>query len=57
MQIGSKTRAELIVGIDETEEGITSLAKALPGVEKWLSGKEIKRVIYVPHKLINFVVA
>jgi leucyl-tRNA synthetase len=25
-------------------------------VEKWLKEKELKRIIYVPNKLINFVV-
>jgi leucyl-tRNA synthetase len=31
-------------------------AHALPGLEKWLAGKSIAKVIAVPDKLVNIVV-
>ncbi len=55
VQINSKVRAECIVPAGAPEEEVVALVKELPDVEKWLLGKEIKRVIYVKEKLINFV--
>jgi len=55
VQVNSKVRAECTVTIDSTKEEVIVQAKNLPVVEKWLSGKEVKKVIYVPNKLINFV--
>jgi len=56
VQINSKVRAECTVALNMKEENIVNMVKILPAVEKWLSGKEIKKVIYIPGKLINFVV-
>jgi len=32
-------------------------ATTLPAIAKWLAGKTVKKVIYVPNRLLNFVVA
>ena len=56
VQINSKVRAECTVALNMKEENIVNMVKILPAVEKWLSGKEIKKVIYISGKLINFVV-
>ncbi len=55
VQVNSRVRAELKVKIDETEEVVASLAKALPDIEKWLQNKEIKKTIFVKNRLVNFV--
>ncbi len=39
----------------EMKEEVERLAKENEKVKKYLEGKEIKRTIYVPGKLINFV--
>lgn len=56
VQVNGKVRGTLAVSNSETEAEIARLAKNLPAVSTWLSGGEIKRVIYVKGRLINFVV-
>ena len=56
IQINSRVRAECKIAVDSKEEEVVSLAKSISAVKKWLGGKEVKKVIYVPNKLINFVV-
>ena len=57
IQINGKVRAVLqsIIGSDQAE--VESLARSSLDVEKWLLNKEIKKTIFVPDKLLNFVVA
>ncbi len=55
VQVNGKVRAEYTTTPDALENEIVEKVKSLPEVEKWLSGKEIKRAIYVPNKLISFV--
>ena len=40
-----------------SEDAVTRVAQADPGVQKFTAGKEIRKVIYVPNRLINIVVA
>ncbi|MFZ2620909.1 MAG: class I tRNA ligase family protein [Minisyncoccia bacterium] len=56
IQINNKVRAECIVSFNAKEAEVVSIVKGLPDVNKWLMSKEIKRIIFVPNKLINFVV-
>jgi leucyl-tRNA synthetase len=42
------------VPADWTEERVVALAKEAAG--DWLQGKQPRKVIYVPKKLVNFVV-
>jgi hypothetical protein len=35
---------------------VLSAAKADPGVQQWINGKEFVKELYVPKKLVNFVV-
>ncbi len=56
IQVDSKIRAQLLVSTNASEKEITDMARTLPALEKWISGKEVKKVIYVPGKLINFVI-
>lgn len=48
-------------GVIEVEKGLSEatareLALALPDVKKWVDGKEIIKVIYVPGRIVNVVV-
>lgn len=51
--INGKKRAEFEVAINLNDSEIISRAKAV--ADKWLSGKEIVKEIYVKNKLVNFV--
>jgi leucyl-tRNA synthetase len=57
IMIDGKQRSllKLDFGFKETPESITELAKKDEKVINSLEGKTIKNVIYIPHKVINFV--
>lgn len=56
IQINGKVRAFCTVGYGAKEDYVTELARSLADVEKWIVGKDIKKVIFVPNKLVNFVI-
>ena len=56
IQVNGKARGTVTASVDITEEKARSLALAEERIQKFLDGKEPKRVIYVPGRLINIVV-
>lgn len=56
VQVNGKVRAELLVSPDIAEEEIKQLALANETIQKWLEGKEPKKVIYVKGRLVSIVV-
>lgn len=56
VQINGKRRAEVVVSSQESEDRSLVEEKAKESVSKHLVGNEIKKVIYVPGKIINFVI-
>jgi leucyl-tRNA synthetase len=56
VQVNAKLRASLELESGANKEEVIELAKADGNVGKWLEAKEIKKVIYIQDKLINFVV-
>ena len=56
VQILGKVRAKLNVNKDSSKDEIINQAKSLPEIEKLTVGKEIVKEIFVPGKLINFVI-
>jgi leucyl-tRNA synthetase len=54
--INGKTRTELNIALDATQQQVEELVLADDLVKKWLEGKAPKKVIYVKHKMINVVV-
>jgi leucyl-tRNA synthetase len=56
VQVNGKVRDELKVAVDISEEEVKKLALASEKVQKWLDGKEPKKVIYVKGKLVSVVV-
>ncbi|EKD43768.1 MAG: leucyl-tRNA synthetase, partial [uncultured bacterium] len=56
VQINGKLRDTLIVSADISDEAAKSTALASEKVQKWLEGKEPKKVIYVKGKLVSIVV-
>jgi len=55
VQINGRVRAIFMAVLGASQDEVTSIAKGLPEVGKWLLGKEIKKVIFVFNKLVNFV--
>ncbi|MCX8014470.1 MAG: class I tRNA ligase family protein, partial [candidate division WOR-3 bacterium] len=56
IQIQGKLRSKIEVSIGSSEEDIKQLALTDNKVKKYIEGKHIERIIYVPNKLINIVV-
>lgn len=58
VQVNGKLRSTLAIVPDlaSDKSEIEKLARNDPKVSKWLEGKETKKIIFVPQKLINFVV-
>ena len=56
VQINGKVRAEIMIRAEISEEEVKKQAISNETVSRHLSGKEIKKVIYVKNRLINIVV-
>ena len=57
VQVNGKVRAQIEVSAQASKEDILEIAKAEENIAKYFEGKEIKREIVVPGKLVNIVVA
>jgi len=56
VQVNGKVRDKIEVEADISEEKAKELAISQEKVQKWIGDKEIKKVIFVPGKLINIVI-
>jgi leucyl-tRNA synthetase len=56
IQINGKLRGTIWINTDETEDSIFASVKELAGVRIWIDGKTVVKQIYVPGKLVSFVV-
>ncbi len=58
IQVNGKVRGqiEMPYTIRHTQSAIEKLAKEEPRVKKYLAGRKIKKVIFIPGKLVNFVI-
>ena len=56
IQVNGKLRARLIVRTDIDDESLKKLALTDERIRAILEGKQIKKVIVVPKKLVNIVV-
>jgi leucyl-tRNA synthetase len=54
--INGKTRAELTLALDATQQQVEELVLQDATVQKWLEGKQPKKIIYVKNKMINVVI-
>jgi leucyl-tRNA synthetase len=55
VQVNGKVRAEITVSADAPQEDIMTLALSQENVQTHLAGREPKKVIYVPGKLVSIV--
>jgi leucyl-tRNA synthetase len=58
VQVNGKVRGEFRIPADQAEAKIEIIrqAKEVESVQKWISAQEIVKEIYVPGKIVNFVV-
>jgi len=56
IQVNGKVRDKIEVEANISEDEAKELAISQEKVQKWIEGKDIKKVIFVPGKLINIVV-
>jgi leucyl-tRNA synthetase len=55
VQVLSKIRAKMSVPTGLSQDELVELAKKEPNVQKHIDGKQIRKVIHVPDKLINLI--
>ena len=56
VSFNGKNRYTIEVPVDTPREEVESIALADAGAERWLAGKQPKKIIVVPGKLVNIVV-
>ena len=54
--INGKTRTELTIALDATQQQVEEIVLANDIVKKWMEGKSPKKIIYVKNKMVNVVV-
>jgi leucyl-tRNA synthetase len=57
VQVNGKVRAKVDVPPDASEDEAVQTARSLENVEKFFEGKTLRKTIYVPNKILNFVVS
>lgn len=55
VQVNGKMRGTVAVAADVGKDAAVELARGLPPVQKQLEGKEVKKVIFVPGKILNII--
>jgi len=56
VQVNGKLRSKIVVPADADQKTILTTAKGDASVQQWLDGKTVVKELYVPKKLVNFVV-
>jgi leucyl-tRNA synthetase len=57
VQVNGKVRGRAALARDADEAAAREAAMADPNVSKFLEGKSLKKLVYVPGKILNFIVA
>lgn len=55
VQVNGKSRGEITIPPNADEDTAVSAAKNVGSVQKQLEGKDIKKIIYVPGRILNFI--
>ncbi len=56
VQVNGKRRGEIALNAEEAQNRVLVEPVARTNAEKYLDGKDVKKVIFVPGKIINFVI-
>ena len=57
VQLNGKVRGKFTASTSITEAEAVARAKQLPEVVKWIGDKKVEKTVYVPQKLVNFVLS
>jgi len=57
VQINGKVRDSFMTSKTSDNQIVENTAKSLPGVQKWLEGKTITKIVVIPNRLVNIVCA
>ena len=57
VQVNGKLRAKIHVAVDEKDDEIKEIALKHENTVRFVEGKEIKKIIIVPKRLVNIVIA
>ncbi len=57
IQVNGKVRAEITVARDMSKDELVTMARKVPGVDKWLADKNVLKIIHIPNRLLNFVIS
>jgi leucyl-tRNA synthetase len=57
VQVNGKLRAKIAVAADADKDAVEAVAFAEENVQRFIEGKDVKKVILVPGRLLNIVVA
>jgi leucyl-tRNA synthetase len=55
VQVNGKLRGDVGVPADAVEDEVVAAARAVPNVAAYLDGAEVRKTIFVPGRLVNFV--
>jgi leucyl-tRNA synthetase len=56
VQVNGKLRGRFDLPKDQPESVVASAAKQIPLIQKYLDGQTLTKVVFVPNKLLNFVI-
>ncbi|MFQ5480626.1 MAG: leucine--tRNA ligase, partial [Thermodesulfobacteriota bacterium] len=56
IQINGKVRSRMVIAVGAAEEEVLEMVKKDSSLTQWIEGGEIKKVIYVPDKILNMVI-
>lgn len=56
VQVNGKVRDQIEVSLNTTEEEAKDIVLKSKKIKKYIEGKEIKKIIFVPNKLVNIVI-
>jgi leucyl-tRNA synthetase len=56
VQVNGKLRGQVEAEPDANQASVEAMARALDGVKAFLDGKTVAKIVFVPGRLINFVV-
>lgn len=56
VQVNGKVRGQFEAPVGTGEEEVKNMALNIGDIRKWVEGKEIRKVIFVPNKILNFVI-
>jgi leucyl-tRNA synthetase len=56
VQVNGKRRGELLIRVGASEDEIRDAALADEAVKRHLEGVSIRKIVFVPNRILNFVV-